>query len=139
VRSKTAATAGVSSGNVAKVEQVSNSAPPIQQALKSGEIRVHKAWQWRHLSAQQQLEKLEEYRSRKGTNETSRRLIQKHVTRLSPTQLIPPSLGDLLKPLVPDRLVVLDSIVVSEIDAPGKIAYFTKGAMRALRRTEEST
>ena len=139
VRSKTAATAGVSSGNVAKVEQVSKSAPlPVQQALRSGEISVHKAWQWRRLSPQQQIEGLEEYRSQKGTNQTSRRLIQKHVARLSPTRLIPPSLGDLLKPLLPDRRVVLDSIVVSDIDAPGKIAYFTKDALRALRGTEKS-
>lgn len=140
VRSKTAATAGVSSGNVAKVERVSKSAPPnVQDALKSSEIRVHKAWQWSRLSPQQQLAKLEEYRSQKGTNLTSRRLIQKHVARLAPTQLIPPSLGDLLKPPLLDRAAVLDSIVVSEVDALGKIAYFTKDALRALGRTEKST
>jgi hypothetical protein len=140
VRSKTAANAGVSSGNVAKVEQVSRSAPSsIQDALKSSEIRVHKAWQWSRLSPQQQVKKLEDYRSQKGTNRTSRRLIQKHVKRLAPAQQIPPSLGELLKPLLPSPAVVLESIVVSEIDAPGKIAYFTKDAMLALRRTEEST
>lgn len=138
VRSKTAATAGVCSGNVTKVEQVSKSAPTIQEALRSGEISVHKAWQWRRLSHQQQIERLEEYRSQKGTNQTSRRLIRKHVARRLPTQLIPPSLGDLLKPLLPDRQVVLDSILVSEIDAPGRIAYFTKDALVSLRGTEES-
>jgi hypothetical protein len=140
VRSKTAAIAGVSSGNVAKVERVSKfAAPSVQDALKSSEIRVHKAWQWSRISPQQQLRKLEEYRSQKGTNQTSRRLIQKHVALLAPTQLIPPSLGELLKPLLPDRAVALDSIVVSEIDGSGKIAYFTKDALRALGRTEEST
>jgi hypothetical protein len=140
VRSNIAAAAGVSSGNVTKVEQVSNSAPPsIQQSLRSGEISVHKAWQWRRLSPQQQLERLEEYRSHKGTNQTSRRLIQKHVAKLTPTQLIPPSLGDVLKHVVSDRPIVLDSIVVSEINAPGKIAYLTKDALRALRRPVEST
>jgi len=140
VRSKTAGSAGVSSGYVTNVEQVSKSAPPsVQDALKSSEIRVHKAWQWSRLSPQQQVKKLEEYRSQKGTNQTSRRLIQKHVERLAPAQLVPPSLGELLKPLLPSRTVVLDSIVVSEIDAPGKIAYFTKDAMLALRRTEEPT
>ena len=46
-RSKTAATAGVSSGNVAKAEKVSKSAAPsVRDALKSSEIRIHKAWQW---------------------------------------------------------------------------------------------
>ena len=138
VRSKTATIAGVCSGNVAKVEEVSKSAPTIQEALRLGEITVHKAWQWRRLSHQQQIEKFEEYRSQKGTNQTSRRLIRKHVVRKLPPQLIPPRLGDLLKPLLPDRQVVLDSILVSEIDAPGKIAYFTKEALVSLRGTEES-
>jgi len=61
------------------------------------------------------------------------------VAQLAPTNLIPPSLGNLLKPLFLDRTVGLDSIVVSEIDAPGRIAYFTKDAMLALRRAEVST
>lgn len=140
VRSKIAGTAGVSSGSVAKVGQVSKSAPPtVQHALKSGEIRVHKAWQSRHLSAEQQARKLEEYRSQRGTSRTSRRLIQKHVARLAPTQLIPPTLGELLKPLLPDRTAALDSIVVSEIDALGNIAYFSRDAILALRRMEGST
>jgi hypothetical protein len=53
---------------------------------------------------------------------------------LASEQLIPPSLGELLTTLLPARAVVLDSIVVSEIDAPGKIAYFTKDALSAIRR-----
>ena len=59
------------------------------------------------------------------------------MAQLAPAQLIPPSLGELLKPLLPDRAVVLDSIVVSEIDAPGKIVYFTKDAMVCLGKAEE--
>ncbi len=63
----------------------------------------------------------------------SRKLIQKHVARMAPSQLIPPTLGDVLKPLIPDRMAVLDSVVVSEIDTPGCIAYFTKDAIDILR------
>jgi ParB-like chromosome segregation protein Spo0J len=138
VRSETAATACVSSGNVTKAKQVLKSADPmIQQAVKSGEISVHKAWQWSRLSPQEQLKNLEELRSRKGTNQTSRRLIQKHVERMLPTRLIPPKLSDVLKPLIPDRLAMLNSIVVCEIDAPGKIAYITKNALQTLRTREE--
>lgn len=140
VRSEIANAAGVSAGNVTKTEQVSKAAPPsIQAALKSSEIRVHKAWQWKHLLPKEQMKKLEEYRSQKGTNQTSRRLIQKHVARLVPTHLTPLTLGTLLGPLLPDRATELHSIAVSEVDAPGKIAYFTKDALLALRRTEEST
>jgi hypothetical protein len=132
VRSKIAADAGVSPGTLDKVRKVKSADPKIRQATRAEEISIHMAWQWCRLSAHQQLKKLEEYRSRKGTNQTSRRLIQKHAARLAPTQLIPWSLGDVLKPFVPNRSPALDSIVVAEIDAPGNIAYFTKNALRTL-------
>jgi hypothetical protein len=138
-RSELAAAAGVSTGNIRKVKQLIESAHPmIKQALKAEEISIHLAWQWRRLPAQQQLEKFEEHRSRRGTNQTSRRLIQKHVARLPPPQLIPLNLGNLLKAFVPEGLATLGSIVVSEIDAPGSIAYFTKSALCALRSMEDS-
>ena len=137
-RSELAAAAGVSPGNVGKVKQLVESAHPmIKQALKADEISIHLAWQWRKLPAQQQLEKLEEHRVCRGTNQTSRRLIQKHIARLSPPRLSPPTLGDLLKPFTPGGVAVLDSIVISEIDAPGSIAYLTRSALRKLRTLEE--
>jgi hypothetical protein len=137
-RSELAAAAGVSPGNIRKVKQLIESAHPmIKQVLKAGEISIHMAWQWRSLPGQQQLEKLEEYRSRRGTNQTSRRLIQKHVARLSPPRLIPPTLGDLLKTFTPEGAALLDSIFISEIDTPGSIAYLTKSALRTLRSMGE--
>jgi hypothetical protein len=137
-RSELAAAAGVCPGNIGKVKQLIESAHPmIKQALKADEISIHLAWQWRRLPAHQQLEKFEEYLSRRGTNQTSRRLIQKHVARLSPSQLVRATLGDLLKAFPSEGASIFDSIVVSEIDAPGSIAYFTKSALRALRSMEE--
>jgi hypothetical protein len=139
VRSEIAAAAGVSTGNVTKVNQLrKTSHPTVEQALRAGEISIHKAWQWSRLTLQQQLRELEEHQNCKGTNQTSRRLIQKHIARLSPNQLIPPSLGDLLKPCVADRSGALDSIIVTEVDAPGNIAYLTKDALRTLRSIEET-
>jgi len=76
---------------------------------------------------------LEELRSRKGTSQTSRRLIQAHVARMRIKTLAPPNLTDVLEPLIPDRLAILNSIVVSEIDAPGRVAYFTKEALQTLQ------
>lgn len=138
VRSRIAAIASVSAGTLTKVKRILNSAvPDIQAAARAGEISVHKAWQWSREAPDQQLTELEEHRSHKGTQLVSLRCIQKHVAKMAPTRLFPPSLGDLLKPLIPDELAVLDSIVVSEIDVPGQIAYFSKGAMRLLRSTEE--
>jgi hypothetical protein len=138
VRSKVAAVAGVSPGTLDKVRKVKSTDLKIQEATRADEISIHRASQWYRLSAHQQLKELEKYRGRKGTNQTSRRLIQKHVARLAPTQLIPWSLGDVLKRFVPNRSPALDSIVVAEIDAPGNIAYFTKNALRTLRLTEET-
>jgi hypothetical protein len=139
VRSEIASIAGVSTGNVTKAKQLRETAHPrVELAVRTGEISIHKAWQWSRSSPQQQSRHLEEHQSRKGTNQTSRRLIERHVARLSPTQLIPATLGSLLKPIVPDRSAALDSIAVSEIDAPGNIAYLTKDALSTLRSIEES-
>jgi hypothetical protein len=139
VRSEIAAVARVSAGNVEKVRRILKDAHSnIQRATKAGEISIHMAWQCSRLSVCQQLTKLDEYRSRKGINQTSRRLIQKHVAKLAPTRLLPPSLGDLLKAFVHDRSSALDCVVVSEIDSPGKIAYFTKEALHALTSKELS-
>jgi len=139
VRSEVAAAAGVSAGNVTKVSQLRKTADPrVEEAVRTGRISIHRAWQWSRLSPRQQLSELDEYQSRKGTNQTSRRLIGRHVAKLSPPQLIPPSLGDLLKPFVPDRSALLDSIVVTEVEVPGKIAYLTKDALSTLRSIEES-
>jgi hypothetical protein len=137
VRSKIAAFACVSSGNVTKVKQVLKSADPmIQKAAKAGEISLHKAWQWSRLSPQKQIESLEEFRNRKGTTLTSRRLIKRHLAKRSPTKLIQLTLSDVLLPLIPEGLARLSSIVVAEIDARGQIAYFSKEALQSLGTTK---
>ena len=139
VRSEIAAAAGVSTGNVTKVNQLRKTAhPKVEQVLRAGGISIQRAWKWSRLSLQQQLRELEEYQNCKGANQTSRRLIQKHVARLSPNQLIPSSLGDLLKPFVANRSGALDSIIVTEVDAPGNVAYLTKDALRTLKSIEET-
>ena len=137
VRSKIAGDAGVSPGTLDKVRKVKSADPKIREAARAEEISIHMASQWWHLPAHQQLKKLEEYRGRKGTTLTSRRLIQKHIATMAPTRLIPWNLGDVLKPFVPNRSPALDSIVVAEIDAPGNIVYLTQNALRTLRSTEE--
>jgi hypothetical protein len=130
----------VSTGNVTKVKQLRKKVPPreVELALRTAEITIHKAWQWRHLSAQQQLRALAEDRSRRGTTQTSRRHIQRHIASRSPNRLILPKLGDLLKPLVPDGAKAFDLITFAEIDSPGNIAYFTKDALQILNSLEAS-
>ncbi len=91
VRSEVAAAAGVSTGNVTKVKQLKRMADAkVEWSVRAGQISIHRAWQWSRLPRQQQLRDLEEYQNRKGTNQTSRRLIQKHVATLAPSKLFRP-------------------------------------------------
>jgi hypothetical protein len=139
VRSEIGSIAGVSTGNVTKAKQLKEMAhPKVELAVRTGEISIHKGWQLSRLLPPQQSRDLVEYQSRKGTNQTSRRLIKKHIARISPTHLIPATLGNLLKPFVPDPSAALDSIFVTEVDVPGNIAYLTKDAFCRLRSIEES-
>jgi hypothetical protein len=116
---------------------VSKSADPsIKQAVKAGEISILKAWQWSRLSGKEQQNDLEELRGRKGTNQTSSRLIPKHLASMRPTGIVRQKLSDVLNPLTPDRLAILNSIVVHEIDVPGLVAYLTKEALQTLKTGE---
>lgn len=134
LRSEMASVADVSTGSLTKAKQVvTNGDPMIQSATKSGEIRVHRSAQLSRLPHHQQRDKLEDFRNCKGVGLVSRKLIQKHVAKLMPTQLVPRTLGDVLQALIPDRTAVLDTIAVSEIDAPGRIAYFTKNSMEHIQ------
>jgi hypothetical protein len=138
VRAEIAAVAGVSSGNVTKVRQIARSAHPrVQEAVKTEEISIHLAWGFSRLSIEQQVSELDHYRARKGTNRASRRLIQKHVARLSPPTLLRRSLGDLLLPVMGNKSFALGSIAVTEIELPGKIAYLTTGALQTLKSMEQ--
>jgi hypothetical protein len=139
VRAEIAAIAGVSSGNVTKVRQITRPAHPrVQEAVKTEEISIHLAWKFSRLSMQQQLSELDRYRARKGTNLTSRRLIQKHVAKPSRPALLRHSLGDLLVPVKGNNSSALASIAVTEIDLPGKIAYLTTGALQILKSMEQA-
>lgn len=133
VRSTIAAFAGVSSGSFAKAAYLFKFGDPvIQNAARLGEISVHKGWQWSRLPSKQQPKALEDHRSLHGVTRVSRKLIQRHIRRLAPERLIPLTLNCVVTPLIPDRQAVLDSILVTMIDAPGQIAYFTNDAMRSL-------
>ncbi len=88
VRANIAHAAGVSTGNVTKVKQLLDSViPAIRERLLRGEVSIHRAWQWRHLSAKQQREVLWEHQHRKGIRQTIRHLITQHTRsqRVVPT------------------------------------------------------
>jgi len=100
VRSEVARAAGVSVGNVTKVRQLMKTAnPKLQEALRAGQISIHKAWQWRQLSPQGQLRELGLYLGQRGTNKLIRRLIKRHVAnRTGPIWVICSDAGPCMKP-----------------------------------------
>ena len=79
VRAEIARAAGVGAGNVTKVKQLLDTATPaVRDALRRGEIRIHRAWQWRQLAPDQQNERLDQYRFRKDIHPTIRQLLRNH-------------------------------------------------------------
>lgn len=135
VRTKIAAIAHSSAGNVTKVCQIMrNLNSTIDQALKSGELSIHRAWTWRRFSETQQLEKLRELLLRRGLTRRSQRMIRKQVADLLPTREAHiPRLSDFLQPLGSMTKTKLSSIVLCEIDSPGSVVYVTKEAFVTLK------
>ena len=79
VRAEIARAAGVGDGNVTKVKQLlETTTPAVRDALRRGEISIHRAWQWRQSGPDQQNEQLDQYRYRKDINHTIGHLLRKH-------------------------------------------------------------
>jgi hypothetical protein len=78
-RTEIAKLAGVAAGNVTKVKHLSNKADPdIIAALRTTEIRIHKAWLWSKLPAEDQRTALCQFRRAKGMKLDIRRLLAAH-------------------------------------------------------------
>jgi len=87
VRSEIAAAAGVSVGNVSKVKRLTLTAhSQLLQALRSGEISIHRASLWCRESPERQREELRFYQSERGIKKTIRTLVSRH-RRKSPPAL----------------------------------------------------
>jgi hypothetical protein len=138
VRSKISSEIGVSAGSITKVKHLRKEAHPrVEQAVRDGVISIHKAWCLSHLPHLRQVKELEDHQTQKGLNKTSCLLIRKHVATLSPPPSPCATLAELLSPSSGKLTAGLDSIAVAEIDFPGKIAYFTKDAIRILQTLEK--
>ena len=79
VRATLARAAGVGAGNVTKVKQLLDTATPaMRDALRRGEISIHRAWQWRRLEPARQNAQLDQYRHHKDIRHTIGHLLRKH-------------------------------------------------------------
>jgi ParB-like chromosome segregation protein Spo0J len=137
VRSEVAAAAGVSVGNVSKVKQLMlTAAPQILQALRNGEVSIHRAWTWCKEAPDAQQEKLWLYQSQRGVKKTIHRLVSRHEPKGSRTA---PGLSDLVKGLSALEASKLDPITVQRIRAPGMAVFLSDELHRVLGLREEST
>jgi hypothetical protein len=137
VRSETAAAAGVSLGNVTKVKQVMTTACiELQDALRNGEVSIHRAWLWREMSSENQRQALMLYRGEKGVKKTIRRLISKHMSKNSvPAESI--GFAGLARRLSQLQSPHLNSVAVAAVDVPGKALFVTEELLRLLPAQEE--
>jgi hypothetical protein len=134
VRSEIAAAAGVSEGSVTKVKQLIRTAhPEILQALRSGEVRIHRAWLWSKLPPQEQRGKFQTFQSERGVKRTIRTLLAQHRSKPSPTvpdiENLPGWLSGIVQQIGPVRVAV--------IKAPGKAVFITEELFQALGPYED--
>jgi hypothetical protein len=130
VRAEIAAAAGVSAGNVSKVRQlVATAHPAIREALRQGEVSIHKAWLWSNRSSAEQRELLERYQSERGIKKTIRKLISRH--RQKGTASLR-HFVDLFERLAALESSNSSSVGVAVVRAPGKTVFVTEELLQAL-------
>jgi hypothetical protein len=136
VRSEIAATAGVSVGNVSKVKQLKVAArSELVEALRSGEISIHRAWLWSQAKRENQGEALWQHRAERGIRRTIREHISRHRSRTFST---PPDLAELGIRLSALRQDQVSSVKVTILKSSGKAIYLTEEMALALNSQQPS-
>jgi hypothetical protein len=137
VRSEVAATAGVSVGNVTKVKQLlATACGELQAPLRNGELRIHRAWLWRDMSAEKQRRALMAYRGEKGVKNTIRRLVSRHKPK-NPVSVEGLELAGLTRRLSQLQGANLRSVAVAAVDVPGRAVFVTEELLQLLPAQEE--
>jgi hypothetical protein len=136
VRCEIAAAAGVSVGNVSKVKHLKEATgSQLTEALRSGEVSIHRAWLWSQASVADQGEALWQYRAERGI----RKKIREHISRhRSKRVLTSPSLADLGIQLAGMRHNQLSSVKVEILKSSGKAIYLTEEVATALNCLQPS-
>ena len=123
VRKDIARVAGVSTGNVTKVKQLLGSVIPATRGrLLQGEISIHRAWQWRTLTASEQRDALWAHLHRGAIKRTIDRLVRAHADARPPAQ------PDDVAATVLSKLASYDAadLTVAIVDVPGRAVVVTR-------------
>jgi hypothetical protein len=147
VRSEIAAIAGVSTGNVTKVKQLSRTvAPAVEQALRDGEISIHRGWLWSEESAERQLENLRLRRLEVGVKKKAKILISQHSATHEnsghdPHFFTMPQLAHLVESLsarAEKNPNALGTAVIATLGIPGQGIFITHDLVDMVRTTGQS-
>jgi hypothetical protein len=136
VRSKIAAAAGVSAGNVSKVKQLTvHALPEILQALREGEVSIHRASLWVR-THDRQFDQLRLHRNLRGITRKIDSLLRAH--RLSNSARD----GDLDVQRIGSALAAMGSgrntsVLASAIQIPGKVLLLSTELLQALESQGE--
>jgi hypothetical protein len=148
VRSEMAAIAGVSTGNVTKVKQLRKTAvEAVEQAVRHGEISIHKAWLWSFESPERQLEHLRQHRLENDVKKKAKILVSHHQATLDKSLLDPrfftmPQFDQLMTSLAESSAndpTVLGTTVIATLDIPGQGIFITRDLVEAARHIREDS
>lgn len=135
VRAEIAAAAGVSTGNVNKVKQIlAKSQPQVIEALRSGELSIHRAWRWIEVPKQRQLVQLGIYRDRHGISRTVHALLRAHRDSSDEELFDAGRIGGALTSLDAKRR---ESLLIAEVKVPGEVLLLSPALRRILTRQGE--
>jgi hypothetical protein len=142
VRSQVATIAGVSAGNVTKVKQLRKTAEAaIEQAVRDGEISIHRAWLWSYDTPQRQLDNLRLRRLEKGIKAKAKTLVAQHQSQLQgcsrdPRFFTMPDLVQLVALLSAnsiDTSGALGAAVIATVDVPGLGIFVSRDLVNAIQ------
>jgi hypothetical protein len=134
VRSKLAAAAGVSTGNLSKARHLAATSDPLlQQALRTGEVSIHRASLWLR-DPPKQLDQLRLHQSKRGLSHKIDSLLQAHRRVAQSQDLDLQCVLISLSALAPERK---SSILVSELEISGEVILISSELRRHLTTQRE--
>jgi len=132
VRDTLATIAGVSPCYISRIKKfLETSHRDVLEALRTGEIKINKAWRWSSASHAQQLESLLEFRSTRAIKSTIRKLISKHRSRQKPLDLRVDHLLNALSLLPHDDLCAVETHVIK---SPGRMLFISNDLLQDMDR-----
>jgi hypothetical protein len=130
VRQEIANLAQVSVGNVTKVAQILDSAiPELIDALREGEISIHRANIWSKLASRAQRSAIFEWGSQRDVRKTIRRMVSKHVSNAA----APLTAAQIIRSLAKATDDDLGNIGVSIIKQQGRHLVVTNDLVASLQ------